>query len=81
MALFVEEGEHFDAVAGSLSLRSIAWKVGQVLGPLSVGVIWDLTSVGTAFLTAAIFITVSTGVFASLYHIEPAPDVAAVPGD
>ncbi|PSP62090.1 MFS transporter [Halobacteriales archaeon QH_8_64_26] len=81
MALFVEEGEHFDAVAGSLSLRSIAWKVGQVLGPFSVGVIWDLTSVGTAFLTAAIFITVSTGVFASLYHVEPAPDVAAVPGD
>jgi hypothetical protein len=81
MALFVEEGEHFDAVAGSLSLRSIAWKVGQVLGPFSVGVIWDLTSVTTAFLTAAAFIAVSAGVFASLYHVEPAPDVAAVPGD
>jgi MFS family permease len=81
MALFVEEGEFFDAVAGSLSLRSIAWKVGQVLGPLSVGVIWDLASVTVAFLTAAAFITVSAGVFVSLYRAEPAPDVTAVPGD
>jgi len=81
MALFVEEGEHFDAVAGSLSLRSIAWKVGQVLGPVGVGVIWDLTSVTVAFLTAAGFIAVSAGLFASLYHTEPAPDLAAVPGD
>ena len=37
MALFVEEGEHFDAVAASLSLRSIGWKVGQVAGPFTVG--------------------------------------------
>ena len=81
MALFVEEGEHFDAVAGSLSLRSLAWKAGQVLGPVSVGVIWDLTSVTLAFLTAAGFIVVAAGVFASLYHVEPAPDIATVPGD
>jgi MFS family permease len=80
MALFVEEGEFFDAVAGSLSLRSIAWKVGQVLGPVSVGVIWDLTSVTLAFLTAAGFIAVAAGVFASLYRAEPAPDIATVPG-
>jgi len=36
MALFVEEGEYFDAVAASLSLRSIGWKVGQVAGPFTV---------------------------------------------
>lgn len=81
MTLFVEEGEHFDAVAASLSLRSIAWKVGQVLGPLLVGVIWDATSVLVAFLTAAGFIVVSTGVFAALYSVDPAPSVSPTPGD
>jgi DHA1 family multidrug resistance protein-like MFS transporter len=75
MALFVEEGEHFDAVAGSLSLRSIAWKVGQVVGPAIVGVIWDLTSVSVAFLTAAGFILVATITFTAMYHTEPAPKI------
>jgi DHA1 family multidrug resistance protein-like MFS transporter len=75
MALFVEEGEHFDAVAGSLSLRSIAWKVGQVVGPAIVGVIWDVTSVSVAFLTAAGFILVATITFTAMYHTEPAPKV------
>lgn len=75
MALFVEEGEHFDAVAGSLSLRSIAWKIGQVLGPVTVGVIWDATSVSVAFLTAAGFIVVATLTFVAMYHVEPAPEV------
>jgi MFS family permease len=81
MALFVEEGEGFDAVAGSLSLRSMAWKVGQVAGPVSVGAIWDATSVLTAFLTAAGFIALATGVFVFLYSVDPAPDVAVAPGD
>ena len=81
MALFVEEGEHFDAVAASLSLRSIAWKVGQVLGPFLVGVIWDATSVLVAFLTAAGFIVVATGVFASLYRVDPAPAGVPTPSD
>lgn len=75
MALFVEEGEHFDAVAGSLSLRSIAWKVGQVLGPAIVGVIWDVTNVTVAFLTAAGFILVATLTFAAMYRVEPAPEI------
>jgi DHA1 family multidrug resistance protein-like MFS transporter len=75
MALFVEEGEHFDAVAGSLSLRSIAWKVGQIVGPAIVGVIWDATSVSVAFLTAAGFILVATIIFAAMYHTEPAPQI------
>ncbi|WP_433627821.1 MFS transporter [Halomicrococcus sp. NG-SE-24] len=81
MALFVEEGEHFDAVASSLSLRSIAWKVGQVGGPVLIGAIWDATTVWVAFWSAAAFIVVSSVVFASLFSIDPAPDVDAVAGD
>ena len=64
MALFVEEGERFDSVASSLSLRSISWKVGQVTGPAVVGLIIDLVSTTAAFLTAAGFIVVATAVFA-----------------
>ncbi|WP_435179713.1 MFS transporter [Halorussus sp. AFM4] len=81
MALFVEEGEHFDAVGSSLSLRSIAWKVGQVGGPVMVGAIWDATSVFVAFWTAAGFIVVSSVVFAWLFAVEPAPEHVAAPAD
>lgn len=81
MALFVEEGEHFDAVAGSLSLRSIAWKVGQVAGPVSVGVLWDATSVFAAFFTASAFIAVAAVAFLGLYTTEPAPERVAATGD
>ncbi|NEU57611.1 MFS transporter [Halorussus sp. MSC15.2] len=81
MALFVEEGEHFDAVGSSLSLRSIAWKVGQVGGPVLVGAIWDATSVLVAFWTAAGFIVVSSVVFAWLFTMEPAPDHVAAAAD
>ncbi|WP_321111430.1 MFS transporter [Halorussus salinisoli] len=77
MALFVEEGEYFDAVGSSLSLRSIAWKVGQVGGPVLVGAIWDATSFLVAFWTAAAFIVVSTGVFAWLFTAEAAPEQVA----
>jgi MFS family permease len=73
MALFVEEGEHFDAVAGSMSLRSIAWKVGQVSGPVAVGAIWDATSVFGAFWTAAGFLVVASGIFAVMFEVDPAP--------
>ena len=81
MALFVEEGEHFDAVAGSMSLRSIAWKVGQVVGPVSVGALWDATSVFAAFFTASAFIVVAAVVFFGLYTVEPAPEAAPATGD
>ncbi|WP_136715533.1 MFS transporter [Halorientalis salina] len=74
MALFVEEGEHFEAVAGSMSLRSIAWKVGQVVGPVTVGVLWDATDVFTAFWAAAALIAIGAVVFVALYRIEPAPE-------
>lgn len=75
MALFVEEGEYFDAVAGSLSLRSIAWKVGQVIGPAIVGIIWDATGVEIAFLTASGFILAATITFTAMYHTEPDPKI------
>ena len=67
MALFVEEGEQFEAVAGSLSLRSIAWKVGQVSGPLFIGVVWDATGVFTAFAIAAGAILATTVALVRLY--------------
>ena len=81
MALFVEEGEYFDAVAASLSLHSIGWKVGQVAGPFTVGAIWDATSVFVAFLTAAGFIVIATGVFAAFYSLDPAPGAMPAPSD
>ncbi|WP_323192324.1 MFS transporter [Halostella sp. PRR32] len=77
MTLFVEEGEQFDAVAGSMSLRSIGWKIGQVSGPVAVGALWDATSVFVAFWTAAGFILVSAAIFAALYEREPAVGSAA----
>ncbi|MFB6179530.1 MAG: MFS transporter [Halorientalis sp.] len=81
MALFVEEGEHFEAVAGSMSLRSIAWKVGQVVGPVTVGALWDATDVFTAFWTAGGLIGLGAVVFAVLYRVEPAPDLETTTAD
>ncbi|WP_435345681.1 MFS transporter [Haloarchaeobius sp. HRN-SO-5] len=81
MSLFVEEGEHFDAVAGSMSLRSISWKVGQVTGPVVVGAVWDATSVFVAFATAAGSLLFSAGVFAVLFGVDPAPEAGPAPND
>ena len=60
MSLFVNEGERFDSVASAMSLRSISWKVGQVIGPVLVGSTMDLISTEAGFLLAAGFIVVST---------------------
>ncbi|QCC48169.1 MFS transporter [Halobellus limi] len=82
MALFVEEGERLDSVASSMSLRSIAWKVGQVTGPVLVGVIKDAVSTTMAFLTAAAFIAVATGVFVATYlRTREAPAATPAVGD
>ena len=81
MALFVEEGEHFDAVAGSLSLRSVSWQVGAVVGPLAVGSMLDFVSFFAAFWLAAAFMIGAAGAFTLLYDLEPAPDPAVQPGD
>jgi MFS family permease len=82
MALFVEEGERLDSVASSMSLRSIAWKVGQVTGPVLVGAIKDAVSTTMAFLTAAAFIAVATSVFVVTYlRTREAPAATPAVGD
>jgi MFS family permease len=82
MALFVEEGERFDSVASSMSLRSLSWKVGQVAGPVLVGTIKDFVSTTAAFLTASGFIVVATGIFVATYLRTRETDVAdATPSD
>ncbi|MFB6106190.1 MAG: MFS transporter [Halobacteriaceae archaeon] len=63
MTLFVSEGERFDSVASSMSLRSISWKVGQVVGPFGVGVVKDTVSVAAGFWVASAAIVVATGAF------------------
>jgi MFS family permease len=73
MALFVEEGEHYDAVSSSLSLRSLSWQVGAVVGPLAVGVVSDLFSYYQAFWLASATMVLAAAVFAWLYTTEPAP--------
>ncbi|MEF8779483.1 MAG: MFS transporter [Haloferacaceae archaeon] len=83
MALFVEEGETYDSVASSMSLRSISWKVGQVTGPVLVGTTMDFISTEAGFLLAAGFIVFATGGFtlmASRARPTGAPG-GAVPGD
>lgn len=82
MALFVAEGERIEAVASSLSLRSISWKVGQLVGPILVGAVWDATSVLVAFLTASGFVFVSAAVFARVYTDDADAEArSATPGD
>ena len=44
MSLFVDEGEAYDSVASAMSLRSVSWKVGQVVGPVLVGTTMDWTT-------------------------------------
>ncbi len=63
MSLFVREGEVHDSVASAFSLRSISWKLGQVVGPLGVGFVMDSVSTLAAFWTAAGFVVVATGAF------------------
>ncbi|WP_281195255.1 MFS transporter [Halorubrum sp. F4] len=64
MSLFVDEGERHDSVASAMSLRSISWKVGQVVGPVIVGTTMDFTTTETGFLLAAGFIGFATTLFA-----------------
>ena len=63
MSLFVDEGERHDSVASAMSLRSISWKVGQVVGPVVVGTTMDFTTTETGFLLAAAFIAFATTLF------------------
>ncbi len=74
MALFVEEGEYFDAVAGSLSLRSVSWQVGAIVGPVAVGGTLDYVSFAAGFWLAAGFMVAAGLVFLALFEAEPAPE-------
>jgi MFS family permease len=76
MALFVEEGEYYDAVAGSLSLRSVSWQFGAILGPLLVGGALDYLSVLAGFWLAAAFMIIAGFAFIALFKAEPPPDIA-----
>ncbi|MFB6075347.1 MAG: MFS transporter [Haloarculaceae archaeon] len=82
MSLFVTEGEAHDAVASSMSLRSISWKVGQVAGPVFVGGVKEFVSPAAAFLAAAAFIAFATTVLAvTTVRAQRAGHVDPVPGD
>ncbi len=82
MSLFVSEGEVHDAVASSMSLRSISWKVGQVVGPLLIGGVKDFVSAEAAFLAAAGFIAFATTVFGvTTIRAERRERARPAPGD
>ncbi len=79
MALFVEEGEYFDSVAGSLSLRSVSWQVGAIIGPVVVGAMFDHVSYFGGFWLAAGLVVVAGVVLIALYEPEAAPDATTAP--
>jgi len=63
MSLFVGEGDVHDSVASAMSLRSVSWKLGQIVGPVGVGFVMDTVSDLAAFWTAAAFVVFATGLF------------------
>jgi hypothetical protein len=50
-----------------MSLRSISWKIGQVSGPVIVGVIKEFVSTTAAFLSAAGIIFLASIAFVVSY--------------
>lgn len=74
MALFVQEGGYYESVAGSLSLRSVSWQFGAIIGPLVVGAMFDYVSFTGGFLLAAVLMVVAGFVFLLLFEAEAAPD-------
>jgi MFS family permease len=82
MALFVEEGDPVDSAASSMSLRSISWKVGELVGPLLAGLLTDLVAPAAAFWLSAGAIVAAVGAFVllrrrqtgSIRHIEARPN-------
>lgn len=69
--LFVEEGEQYDAVAGSLSLRSVSWQIGAIVGPVVVGSVLEVGSFFSAFGLASALVVISAITFLYLYEPEP----------
>lgn len=78
MALFVEEGEYYDAVAGSLSLRVVFWQIGAILGPLAVGAMFDYVSYFGGFWLAAGFMIFAGMIFVYLFESEGPPQPTPV---
>lgn len=82
MSLFVDEGAEYDAVASSMSLRSLSWKVGQVIGPVLIGGVKDFVSAEAAFLAAAAFVAFATTVFGvTTIRAQRRKRSETVPGD
>jgi len=81
MALFVEEGETEDSVASSMALRSVSWKVGQVVGPVLVGGVRDAVSWLWAFWVAAALVVVATAVFLVSFRRGRSASAVPMPGD
>jgi MFS family permease len=79
MALFVEEGEHYDSAAGSLSLRSVSWQFGAILGPLVVGATFDYVSFFAGFWLAAGVALGAGVIFLYLFEAEAAPENPSAP--
>lgn len=77
MALFVQEGQHYDAVAGSLSLRSVSWQVGAIFGPIAVGAMFDHVSYFGGFWLAGVFMLLAGMIFLWLYDAEVPPAAGA----
>jgi MFS family permease len=75
MSLFVEEGEYYDSVAGSLSLRSVSWQAGAIIGPLVVGVTFDQVSFFGGFWLAAGFMVFAGVFFLVLFDAELGPGI------
>ena len=68
----------YDSVAGSLSLRSVSWQVGAIVGPLAVGLMFDYVSYLGGFWLAAGLMVVAGAVFLFLFESEAAPEQQAV---
>ncbi|MFB6113328.1 MAG: MFS transporter [Halodesulfurarchaeum sp.] len=85
MSLFIQEGERLDSAASSMSLRSISWKVGQVAGPLGIGIVKEYVSITAAFLGAAAFVLAASIAFVLSYTWnpdveQPPPEAGPTPG-
>jgi DHA1 family multidrug resistance protein-like MFS transporter len=63
MALFVEEGARSESAASSMSLRSMSWKSGELLGPLAAGVLTDAVSPEAGFWLSSVAILASVVAF------------------
>jgi len=77
MSMFVAEGERLDAVAGSISLRSVSWQIGAAVGPFAFGGVLDYFSFFAAFGLAAALVVVAGAVFLSIYRSAGAPEGTA----